>query len=81
VVALKHYEMSIIDDALAMGGGYVLDFSDRTLSEFFDDEFSIKIYQEKYAFNGASKAKHMRAFVTTEDAHTTVSDVRAFETA
>ncbi|MGA8614043.1 MAG: hypothetical protein WB760_20685, partial [Xanthobacteraceae bacterium] len=76
MVALKHYEMRIIDDALDMGGGYVLDFSDRTFSEFFDDEFGITIYQEKYAFNGASKAKHMRAFVATEDAHTVVHVLR-----
>ena len=59
MVALKHSEMRIIDDALAMGGGYVLDFSDRTFAEFFDDEFKVIIYSEKYGFNGGSKAKHI----------------------
>lgn len=72
MVSLKHSEMRIIDDALDMGGGYVLDFSDRTFAEFFDDEFGITIYQAKYAFNGSSKAKHMRAFIATEDAYTVV---------
>jgi hypothetical protein len=38
------------------------------MAEFFDDEFGITIYQDKYAFNGTSKAKHLRAFVATEDA-------------
>ncbi|MCV9936114.1 abortive infection family protein [Boseaceae bacterium BT-24-1] len=67
MVSLKHSEMRVIDDAFDMNGGYVLDFSDRTMSEFFDDEFSINIYDEIYRFNGSSKAKHLRAFVATED--------------
>jgi hypothetical protein len=78
MVALKHAEMRILDDALAMGGGYVLDFSDRTFAEFFDDEFDIAIYSEKYAFNGTSKAKHMRAFITTEDEYTVAHVLRRF---
>ena len=66
---LKHGEKRILEDALDMGSGYVLNFSDRTFAEFFDDQ-SITIYQEKYGFNGSSKAKHMRAFIEVEDAHT-----------
>ncbi len=53
-----------------MGSGYVLDFSDRTMAEFFEDEFGIEIYQERYGFNGSSKAKHVRAFIEVEDAYT-----------
>lgn len=63
---LKHKEMRIIDDAFDMHGGYVLDFSNRTFSEFFEDEFDINIYDEKYEFNGTSKANHLRAFIKTE---------------
>ena len=62
MVKLKHGEKRILEDALDMGSGYVLDFYDRTFAEFFDDQ-AITIYQERYAFNGASKAKHMRAFI------------------
>ena len=76
MVDLKRSEMRILDEALAMGSGYVLDFSDRTFSEFFEDEFGITIYQSKYAFNGSSKAKHMRAFVTAEDGHTVARVLR-----
>ncbi|WP_185982600.1 hypothetical protein [Aureimonas mangrovi] len=76
MVQLKHWEKRIIDDALQMGLGYVLDFSDRTMAEFFEDEFSIQIFQESYAFNGSSKAKHMRAFIEVEDAATVVRVVR-----
>src|SRR6266852_1797863 len=39
------------------------------LRRIFDDQ-GITIYQEKYAFNGSSKAKHMRAFVQVENAFT-----------
>jgi hypothetical protein len=76
MVSLKHSEMRIIDDALAMESGYVLNFSDRTFAEFFDDEFGITIYSEKYAFNGTSKAKHMRAFIKTEDEYTVARVLR-----
>jgi hypothetical protein len=62
--------MKVLDDALGMHGGYVLDFSDRTMREFFEDEFQINIYDEKYAFNGTSKAKYLRAFVNVEDEFT-----------
>jgi hypothetical protein len=66
---LKYSEKRILEDALDMSSGYVLNFSDRTFAEFFDDQ-GITIYQEKYGFNGTSKAKHMRAFVEVEDPFT-----------
>lgn len=77
MASLKRSEMRIFDDAFDMHGGYVLDFSDRTFSEFFEDEFGINIYQEKYRFNGSSKAKHLRAFIQTEDDYTVAKVVRA----
>jgi abortive infection Abi-like protein len=67
MVQLKHSDKRVLEDALDMSSGYVLNFSDRTFSEFFDDQ-EITIYQEKYGFNGTSKAKHMRAFIQVEDA-------------
>lgn len=69
MVQLKHSEQRVIDDALQMGDGYVLDFSDRTLAQWFDDEFRVDIHSEKYQFNGTSKAKKLRAFIQIEDAH------------
>lgn len=62
---LKHTDRRIVEEALDMGSGYVLNFSDRTFAEFFEDQ-GITIYQEKYGFNGTSKAKHMRAFIEVE---------------
>jgi hypothetical protein len=75
MVQLKHSERRILEDALSMGDGYVLNFSDRTFAEFFDDQ-GITIYQEKYGFNGTSKAKHMRAFIEVEDAFTVCGVMR-----
>jgi hypothetical protein len=69
MVQLKHSDKRVLEDALDMSSGYVLNFSDRTFSEFFDDQ-GITIYQEKYGFNGTSKAKHVRAFIQLEDAFT-----------
>jgi hypothetical protein len=40
MVQLKKSEMRIIDDAFYMHGGYVLNFSDRTFAEFFEDELA-----------------------------------------
>ena len=45
MVKLKRSNLRIFDDAFAMHSGYVLNFSDRTLAEFFEDEFGIDIYQ------------------------------------
>ena len=44
-----------------MGGGYVLDFTDRTFAELFD-RYEVTIDSEKYEYNGTSKAKRLRAF-------------------
>src|ERR1700693_590045 len=70
MVKLKHSEMGLINEALYMKGGYVLTLSDKTRGRFFDDEFGIAIYQERYAFNGTSKAKYVRAFIEVEDEFT-----------
>jgi hypothetical protein len=67
MVAFRPAEMRIIEDAFGMEGGYVVDFSDRSFAVFFDREFGVDIYDEKYSFNGSSKAKRMRAFISTED--------------
>ena len=49
-----------------MGSGYVMDFSNRTFSEFFRESARVDIYSDKYAANGDSKAKRLRAFIELE---------------
>lgn len=43
-----------------MSGGYVLNFSDRTMGEFFRDDVGIDIYNQKYNYASGSKANRMR---------------------
>jgi hypothetical protein len=64
---LKRSEMRFIDEVFGMASGYVLDFSNRTFAEFFEDEFQTNIYQDKYQIRGSSKANHLRAFIEAED--------------
>lgn len=49
------------------GAGYVLDFSDRTFSEFFEDELSIDIDHEYFHQEGSSKGKRLKFFLKQAD--------------
>ena len=49
-----------------MSSGYVLDYTNTTFAELFRDVVNIDIYDYKYAFNGDSKAKRLRAFWESE---------------
>lgn len=64
---LKRSEIRKLDQIFDMEDGYCLDFSNRTLSEFFEDEMGIEIYDDRYSFNGESKAKLVRAFMEVEE--------------
>lgn len=52
-------DMRAIEMVLGMGGGYVLDFSNRTFEEFFLD-YGVQIYGEGYE---GSKASRLRDFL------------------
>lgn len=54
-----------------MGGGYVLDFSNRTFSEFVADSVGRNIYDGRYAYGSGSKANLLRGF-WKEEANRTV---------
>lgn len=45
-----------------MGGGYVLDFSNRTLEEFVYDSVEAEIYDDRYYYGSGSKANRLRGF-------------------
>lgn len=49
------------------GPGYVLDFSDRTFSQFFASEFDIDIDDPRYADTGGSKGKRLRRLLQLAD--------------
>lgn len=58
---LNYIDKQYLEKMLAMHGGYVLDFSNRTFEEFFRHH-GIAIYDDKYGIHGNSKANRMRAF-------------------
>lgn len=63
---LMFMEYKIINDFFGMESGYVLDFSNRTFSEFFNAELGINIYDMKYQKKGSSKANLLRCFIELE---------------
>jgi hypothetical protein len=66
MVNLRPRDMTVLDDALSMHQGYVLNFSDRTFAEFFDAELEVDIDHSRYGKFGSSKAKRLRCFVQIE---------------
>ena len=60
--SLTSLEKRRFEDLFGMASGYVLDFTDRTFAQFFRENVGINIYDSRYAYNGGSKAKHLRAF-------------------
>jgi len=59
---LTTLEKQILEKLLQMNSGYVLDFSDRTMGEFFRDDIGIDIYNRKYNYASGSKANRIRGF-------------------
>ncbi len=57
-------EMRTVESVLDMGSGYVLDFSDRTFADFFQ-EHGINIFEPRFEEGGTSKAKRLRTFLKT----------------
>lgn len=60
-------EKQILEKLFQMDGGSVLNFTNRTMREFFNDEVGIDIYSEKYNYYGGGKAKRMRRFWEVTD--------------
>lgn len=63
MAGIKTIDKQILENLFQMEGGYVLNFSDRRMGEFFDDDLSIPIYDEKYNYASGSKANRMRGFL------------------
>lgn len=66
----KSTEMKFLDSIFEMGGGYVLDFSDRTMGEFFLEELNIDIDHAMFSKDGTSKAKRLRCLLQNADVPT-----------
>jgi Abortive infection C-terminus len=66
---LTNTEKRKFEKLLDMGGGYVLDFSNRTLDEFVIDSTGRSIYDQRYAYGSGSKANQIRGFWKVEANH------------
>lgn len=66
---LTFSEKMNLERLLQMGGGYVLDFSNRTLAEFVAESTGRDLYDAKYAYRSGSKANRLRAFWIQEPNH------------
>lgn len=74
---IRAIDMRFLDDLFAMGGGYVLDFTNLTFAEFFEDELGINIDEPRYEAEGTSKARRLRYFLRTADRPTVVRTLLA----
>ena len=59
---LSTNDKRILEKLFQMESGYVLNFSDRTMEEFFADDVGVNIYDQKYNYASGSKANRIRGF-------------------
>ena len=73
---LPNKDVRFIDKVFRMEGGYVLNFTDRTMAEFFDENLGVDIEDPRYSLKGTSKAKRLRSFIEIENGHTVATLLR-----
>lgn len=73
-------DIMLVNDLVQWEPGYVLDFSNNRMAEFFATELGVDIYAEAYARNGSSKANRLRCYLQTVDGKTAAIALRALWT-
>ena len=63
---IRAIDMHLLDQLFGLNSGYVLNFTNRTFSEFFSGEIGVNIDSQKYCQIGASKGKRLRVFLQIE---------------
>ena len=53
---VRPVELKLVDELFGMNSGYVLDFSNSTIADFFQREVGVDIYDEAYAIYGNRRA-------------------------
>jgi len=75
--SLRSIDLSLIDEVFrGSERGYVLDFSNRTFSDFFVRELEVDIDAPIYAADGTSKGKRLRRFLGVVDDGTAARALR-----
>jgi hypothetical protein len=64
---LTNLEKRKFEQLLGMESGYVLDFTNRSFTEFVCDSVGLDIYDSRYAYESGSKANRLRAFWQKEE--------------
>jgi hypothetical protein len=64
---LSTNDKQVLEKLFQMKSGYVLNFSDRTMREFFAEDVGIDIYDQKYKYASGSKANCIRGFWQVAD--------------
>ena len=77
---LPSKQREIFDRIFHSGGGYVLDFSDRTMAEWFQEYYDIDIFQKRFQIEGLSKGKTLRGFVAVAEPRLVAQVLRALWT-
>lgn len=74
---IRSIDMLFLDELFEMRGGYVLNFTDRTMSRFFAEELNVDIDDPAYAQHGGSKGKRLRCFLQKVEIPTVVRTLKA----
>lgn len=76
---LKKAGIRAIENAMAFprGFGYVLDFSDRTFEEYFQDEFGVDINSEEFSGGGTSKRNRLITYLKNSSNSTALRVLRS----
>ena len=69
---IKYHDIELLNKLFEMEGGYVLDFSDRTINLYFAEELNIDFSDEIYLADGWSKAKRLRCFLKITERDTVI---------
>jgi len=67
MATLNTNEKQLLERLFQMGGGYVLNFSDRTIAEFFRDDIGVDIFDQKYNYASGSKGNRLRGLWQAAD--------------
>jgi len=76
---IKTLDIPIIDKVFGMEGGWVLNFVNRSFSEFFHEELGVNIDDPRWSTTtqGDSKAKRLRSFLRQSDQKTALATLTA----
>lgn len=74
---IRSIDMLFLDELFEMRSGYVLNFSDRTMSRFFAEELNVDIDDPVYAVNGGSKGKRLRCYLQKVEIPAVVKTLKA----